>query len=39
MKKQQPKQPKSPIAIQLPTPDLLKVTGGQAPSEQKSKGG
>ncbi len=37
MKKQQPKQPKSPILLQLPTADLAKISGGQAPKEECKK--
>ncbi len=35
--KKQPKPPKSPIQTQLPTADLAKVTGGQAPREECKK--
>lgn len=38
MKKQQPKRPKSPLAVlAIPAADLKQVVGGQAPQEERRK--
>ncbi len=35
--KKQIKHPKTPIVVQLPTDGLAKITGGQAPAEERKK--
>ncbi len=35
--KKQPKPPKSPILVQLPTGGLAQITGGRAPNEEIKK--